>query len=63
MREGGWESEVMDEITQYSKYADKCRGLAAAAKTSQHKAQLLEMAMAWETVARRTKDELRQQAR
>jgi hypothetical protein len=64
MLEGGWESEaVMDEVEQYSKYADECRGLAAAAKTSEHKTQLLEMATAWETVARQTKGELRQQAR
>ena len=64
MREGGSESEaVMDEIAQYSKYADECRGLAAAAKTSEHKTWLLEMATAWEGVARQTKGELRQQAR
>jgi hypothetical protein len=36
MREGGSESEaVMDEIAQYGKYADECRGLAAAAKNLQ----------------------------
>jgi hypothetical protein len=64
MLEGGSESEaVMDDIAQYSKYADECRGLAAAAKTSEHKTQLLEMAAAWETVARQTKGELGQQAR
>ena len=53
----------MDEIAQYSKYADECRGLAAAAKTSEHKTQLLEMATAWETIAKQIKSELRQQAR
>jgi hypothetical protein len=64
MREGRSESEaVMDEIAQYSKYADECRGLAAAAKTSKHKTQLLKMATAWEGVARQIKSELRQQAR
>jgi hypothetical protein len=63
MREGGSESEaVMDEIAQYSKYADECRGLAAAAKTSKHKTQLLKMATAWEGVARQIKSELRQPA-
>jgi hypothetical protein len=64
MREGGSESgAVMDEVAQYSKYADECRGLAAAAKTSEHKTQPLEMATAWEGVARQIKSELRQQAR
>jgi hypothetical protein len=42
----------MDEVAQYRDYADKCRGLAATANNPEHKTQLLEMAVAWETVAR-----------
>jgi hypothetical protein len=45
----------MDEVAQYRKYADDCRGLAAKVKISEHKTQLLEMAAAWETVARQQK--------
>ena len=59
MHEGG--SEVgadMDEVAQYSKYADTCRGLAATAKNPERKRQLLEMAGAWETVARQQKSGL-----
>ena len=48
----------MDEIAQYRDYADKCRSLAATAKTPEHKTQLLEMAAEWDTVARRKKSEL-----
>ena len=62
MPEGG-SGAVMDEVAQYRKYADDCRGLAAKAKNSEHETQLLEMAAAWETVARQTKGELGQQAR
>jgi len=64
MHEGG--SEVgadMDEVAQYSKYADACRGLAVTAKTSEHKNQLLEMATAWDGAARQIKSEFQQQAR
>ena len=42
----------MDEVAQYNEYADECRGLAATAKNPEHKKQLLEMATAWDTVAR-----------
>jgi len=64
MRAGGSEfGAVMDEVAQYGKYAEACRGLAVTAKTSEHKNQLLEMATAWEGVARQKKSELRQQAR
>ena len=48
---------VMDEVAQYRKYADECRGLAATAKNPEHKKQLLEMAAAWETVARQQKSD------
>ena len=49
---------VVDEVAQYKKYADECRGLAATAKNPEHKKQLLEMAAAWDTVARQKKCEL-----
>jgi hypothetical protein len=42
----------MDEIAQYRRYTDECRGLATTAKNPERKRQLLEMAGAWETVAR-----------
>ena len=45
----------MDEVAQYRKYADGCRGLAATAKNPEHKKRLLEMATAWETVAETAK--------
>ena len=48
----------MDEIAQYGKYTEECRGLAATAKNPEHKEQLLEMAMAWETVARQHNSKL-----
>ena len=48
----------MDEVAQYKEYADECRGLAATAKKPEHKKQLLEMARAWDTVARLKKCEL-----
>jgi hypothetical protein len=48
----------MDEVAQYKEYADECRGLAATAKKPEHKKQLLEMATAWDTVARQKKCEL-----
>ena len=48
----------MDEIAQYRKYGDECRGLAATAKNPEQQKQLLEMAMAWETVAGQKKSEL-----
>ena len=48
----------MDEIAQYRKYTDECRDLAATAKNPEHKEQLLEMATAWETVARLHNSEL-----
>jgi hypothetical protein len=48
----------MDEIAQYRKYTDECRGLAATAKNPERKRQLLEMAGAWETVARQQKSGL-----
>jgi hypothetical protein len=46
---------VMDEVAQYREYAGECRGLAAAAKNPEYKKQLLEMAAAWDTVARQQK--------
>ena len=46
---------VMDEVAQYREYAGECRGLAAAAKNPEHKKHLLEMAAAWDTVARQQK--------
>jgi hypothetical protein len=46
---------VMDEVAQYREYAGDCRGLAAAAKKPEHKKHLLEMAAAWDTVARQQK--------
>ena len=48
----------MDEIAQYREYAETCGGLAAAAKNPEHKERLLEMAVAWDTVARQKKSEL-----
>jgi hypothetical protein len=48
----------MDEVAQYRKYAEDCRGLAAKVKISEHKTQLLEMAAAWDTVARQHKSGL-----
>jgi hypothetical protein len=48
----------MDEIAQYRKYTDECRGLATTAINPEHKKQLLEMAGAWETVARQQKSGL-----
>jgi hypothetical protein len=48
----------MDDIAQYRKYTDECRDLAATAENPEHKRQLLEMAMAWETVARLQDSEL-----
>jgi len=48
----------MDEIAQYRKYTDECRGLAATAKNPAHQKQLLEMATAWATVARQQNSEL-----
>jgi hypothetical protein len=47
----------MDEVAQYRKYADECRGWAATAKNPEHKKQLLEMAAAWDIVARQQKSE------
>jgi hypothetical protein len=61
MPEGG-SGAVMDEVAQYRKYADDCRGLAAKAKNSEHETQLLEMAAAWETVARQEKSGLAKMA-
>ena len=52
----------MDEVAQYRKYADECRGLAATAKNPERKKQLLEMATAWETVAGQKKSELAETA-
>jgi hypothetical protein len=57
MREGG-SAAVMDEVGQYRTYADECRGWAATAKSPEHKKQLLEMAAAWDTVARQQNSEL-----
>jgi hypothetical protein len=57
MREGD-SGAVMDEVAQYRKYADECRGLAATATKPEQKKQLLEMAVAWETVARQQKSGL-----
>jgi hypothetical protein len=48
----------VDEVAQYNEYSDECRGLAATAKKPEHKKQLLEMATAWDTVARQKKCEL-----
>ena len=48
----------MDEIAQYKKYTDGCRSLAATAKNPEHKEQLLEMAVAWDTVVRQKASEL-----
>jgi hypothetical protein len=48
----------MDDIAQYRKYTDECRDLAATAINPEHKEQLLEMATAWETVARQQNSEL-----
>jgi hypothetical protein len=48
----------MDRVAQYRKYADECRGLAAATKNPEHKKQLLEMVAAWDAVARQQKSEL-----
>ena len=49
---------VMDEIAQYREYAETCGGLAVTAKNPEHKQQLLEIAVAWDTVARRKASEL-----
>ena len=49
---------VMDEIAQYREYAETCGGLAATAKNPEHKEQLMEMAVAWDTVARQKAGEL-----
>ena len=49
---------VMDEIAQYREYAETCGGLAATAKNPEHKEQLMEMAVAWDTVVRRKTSEL-----
>jgi hypothetical protein len=43
---------------QYKEYADEFRGLAATAKKPEQKKQLLEMATAWDAVARQKKCEL-----
>jgi len=48
----------MDEIAQYREYAETCGGLAATAKNPEHKQQLMEMAVAWDTVARQKAGEL-----
>jgi hypothetical protein len=56
MLEGG-STAVMDEVAPYRKYADECRGLSATTKDPEHKKQLLEMAAAWDTVARQQKSE------
>jgi hypothetical protein len=48
----------VDAVAQYLKYADGCRDLAATAENPEHEKQLLEMAAAWDTVARRQKSEL-----
>jgi len=61
MREGDGRRElavVMDEIAQYREYAETCGGLAATAKNPEHKEQLMEMAVAWDTVARQKAGEL-----
>ena len=61
MREGDGRRElavVMDEIAQYREYAETCGGLAATAKNPEHKQQLMEMAVAWDTVVRRKTSEL-----
>jgi hypothetical protein len=47
----------MDEVAQYSKYADECRDWAATAKSPERKKQFLEMAAAWDSVARQQKSE------
>jgi hypothetical protein len=57
MREGEF-GAAMDEVAQYRKYADECRGLAAMAENPEHKKQLGEMAAAWDTVAKQQKSEL-----
>ena len=48
----------MDAIAQDREYAERCGGLAATAKNPEHKEQLLEMAVAWDTAARQKKSEL-----
>jgi hypothetical protein len=61
MLEGGSTARmgaIVDGIAQYRKYADECRGWAATAKNPKHKQQLLEMATAWDTVARQKKSGL-----
>jgi len=61
MREGDGRRElavVMDEIAQYREYAETCGGLAATAKNPEHKEQLMEMTVAWDTVVRQKASEL-----
>ena len=48
----------MDKIAQYRKYADECQSWAATTTNPEHKKQLLEMAAAWDAVARQQKSEL-----
>jgi len=58
MLEGGSTARVeaiVNKAAQYRKYADECRGWAATAKNPEHKQQLLEMAAAWDSVARQQK--------
>ena len=61
MLEGGSTARigaVVDKIAQFRKYADECQSWAATAKNPEHKKQLLEMAAAWDAVARQQKPEL-----
>ena len=40
----------MRVVPQYKEFADKCRKVAASAKSPEHKKQLLEKAAAWDAV-------------
>jgi hypothetical protein len=58
MLEGGSTARVdaiVNKVAQFRKYAAECRGWAATAKNPKHKQQLLEMAAAWDSVARQQK--------
>jgi hypothetical protein len=48
----------MRKVSEYEEHAAECRKLAAQIKDPKHKAQLEEMASAWDMMARVRRDQL-----
>jgi hypothetical protein len=57
-QDGSWGGAIMQRISEWRRYAEDCRKLAASLVNPLHKQKLLKMARAWDMLAEGCKADL-----